>query len=282
MNTVSLICMVVLGRCEEGSITEVTNNDTQLQRNILPNINEEPDDHIDHEHDDHAGHDHEQLPDNPAHDYRTWLAASGSILLISLCGIFGVLVIPIMQKVFYQHLLQFLISLAVGTLAGDALLHLLPHALLPEDHGQHDHDRVLHTRAVWLGFVATVSMIGFFFFEKVINVLGEMKARNKQKQLPGEQEKKVKVVREGHVASDRVIGGPQCKSKYSTHCINDFDLAGGDVAPGDCEEKRELKPQLVEEGEHDTVIISEHEVLHLHHWCAPLQCTRVPQTWKHW
>jgi len=75
----------------------------------------------------------------------------------------------------------------------------------------------------------------------------------------------VKVVREGHVASDRVIGGPQCKSKYSTHCINDFDLAGGDVAPGDCEEKRELKPQLVEEGEHDTVIISEHEVAHHGH-----------------
>ena len=68
--------------------------------------------------------------DNPVHDYQTWLAASGSILLISLCGIFGILVIPIMQRVFYQHLIQFLIALAVGTLAGDALLHLLPHAFM--------------------------------------------------------------------------------------------------------------------------------------------------------
>lgn len=60
----------------------------------------------------------------------TWLAATTAILLISLCGVLGVLVIPVMQKVFYQHLLQFLIAMAVGTLTGDALLHLLPHALL--------------------------------------------------------------------------------------------------------------------------------------------------------
>lgn len=35
-----------------------------------------------------------------------------------------------MQRVFYQHLIQFLIALAVGTLVGDALLHLLPHAVI--------------------------------------------------------------------------------------------------------------------------------------------------------
>ena len=43
-----------------------------------------------------------------------WLASTTAIIIISLCGIFGVLVIPIMQKVFYQHLIQFLVALAIG------------------------------------------------------------------------------------------------------------------------------------------------------------------------
>lgn len=55
---------------------------------------------------------------------------AGSIIVISLCGVFGIMVVPIMQRVLYQHLIQFLIALAVGTLTGDALLHLLPHAFL--------------------------------------------------------------------------------------------------------------------------------------------------------
>ncbi|XP_021373040.1 zinc transporter ZIP10-like [Mizuhopecten yessoensis] len=56
-----------------------------------------------------------------------WGYSTIAVVVISLVGLLGVAVVPIMQKVFYNHLLLFLVALAVGALAGDALLHLLPH-----------------------------------------------------------------------------------------------------------------------------------------------------------
>ncbi|XP_021373037.1 zinc transporter ZIP10-like [Mizuhopecten yessoensis] len=56
-----------------------------------------------------------------------WGYSTIAVVVISLVGLLGVAIVPIMQKVFYNHLLLFLVALAVGALAGDALLHLLPH-----------------------------------------------------------------------------------------------------------------------------------------------------------
>ena len=143
---ICMICVAVLATGKEHNHTH-----SEQENQVYQHDKHNEQDHREHSHDhgehDHKEHDHDEddnhgpghehtshrLADtepNPVHDYQTWLAASGSILLISLCGIFGVMVIPIMQRVFYQHLIQFLIALAVGTLAGDALLHLLPHAFL--------------------------------------------------------------------------------------------------------------------------------------------------------
>uniref|UniRef100_A0A3Q2FUN3 Uncharacterized protein n=1 Tax=Cyprinodon variegatus TaxID=28743 RepID=A0A3Q2FUN3_CYPVA len=48
-------------------------------------------------------------------------------LLPPLLSLLGVILVPILKQSCFKFLLTFLVALAVGTLSGDALLHLLPH-----------------------------------------------------------------------------------------------------------------------------------------------------------
>ena len=272
---------------QEISTVQTVHNHTHIER-ILHEIEEEHNHHDDHDHE-HDNNNSDVIVSNYAEDYKTWVFASLSVLGISLCGVFGVIIIPIMQKIFYQHLLQFLIALAVGTLSGDALLHLLPHALLPghdEGHeGHHVDVEDVHNRAIWLGLVAVGAVILFYFFEKFVNIIQEWRSRRKTNQSKmseddknGKERKPPIVVREGHEVSDRVKGESKCIQKYSNYCVSDLDTnlstpescwstntsaSSGDktnnnsgsgchqdMAGGDCRQQREQ----------ETVIISQHEV----------------------
>jgi len=176
----------------------------------------------------------------------TWLAATVSIFLISLCGILGVLLVPFMQKMYYQYLIQFLIALAVGTLVGDALIHLLPHAFEVDDHGhseEHNKDNGFHTRAVWIGCVATVSIIGFFLLEKSINLVEVVKSCKQQNNKKAKR--CVKVVRGRHVVVDK--GMNRCMKKYSKYCAAEFDIESLNHKEGREEDKgRSNQGDLVE------------------------------------
>ena len=57
-------------------------------------------------------------------------------------------------------------------------------------------------------------MIGFFVFEKIINVIGEMREKHSD-------DRKLRVVREGHVVSDKAVGDAVCKNKYSNYCASE-------------------------------------------------------------
>ncbi|XP_076343235.1 zinc transporter ZIP6-like isoform X2 [Tachypleus tridentatus] len=109
-----------------------------------------------------------------------WAYASASVVIISLCGLISVAVLPIIQRLFYQTLLQFLIGLAVGSLSGDAFLHLLPHAM--EQGDSHSHDT--KGESVWRGLAALAGVHVFFFAERVLNLLAgyrsKMKANSKR------------------------------------------------------------------------------------------------------
>ena len=56
-----------------------------------------------------------------------WVYGFLAITFVSLASLAIIAVIPCLEKGFYQRVMGYLVALAVGTLAGDALLHLIPH-----------------------------------------------------------------------------------------------------------------------------------------------------------
>ncbi|XP_040166474.1 zinc transporter ZIP10 [Anopheles arabiensis] len=118
---------------------------------------------------------------------QAWIYATACVLIISLCGLVGVAMVPLAKSIAYDDILRFLIALGVGTLCGDALMHLLPHALLPhggdegdhehhhgephDDHGGHDH--AAEQRAMWLCLCAFGTAFFMYSLEMILPLFRE-------------------------------------------------------------------------------------------------------------
>ncbi|ROJ35266.1 Zinc transporter ZIP6 [Anabarilius grahami] len=154
------------------------------------------DDHPDHSHhhNHHHHHHHHHHPHNQTDDRSprnasiniAWVGGFLSITLISLLALVGVVLIPLMNRVCFNFLLSFLVALAVGTLSGDAFLHLIPHSLGHHHHGNtehHHHGEEVEEdslRPVWTGLTALSGVYIMFLIEHFLT-LGKMYKDKKQK-----------------------------------------------------------------------------------------------------
>lgn len=105
-----------------------------------------------------------------------WIYGTISITGISLCGLAGVLVIPIVEKSFYFYVLQFFTALAIGTLTGDSLMHLLPHAIQPTS--DNFDNAQLHTLVMQRGIATMLGIVTFWFIEKMLNFVTQRKVKS--------------------------------------------------------------------------------------------------------
>ncbi|XP_014223625.1 zinc transporter foi isoform X2 [Trichogramma pretiosum] len=145
--------------------------------------------------------------------FHVWVYSTVSILIISLCGLLGVAVIPVMGKSYYQQLIQFLVALAVGTLCGDAFIHLIPHAMMGAHTHADDKDSE-HNANIWKGFAGMLLLIVFFITERTLNMIAEWrKYAQSRSQMPA----RVKAMMEADGGENNVVGEKLCKHKYSTY-----------------------------------------------------------------
>ncbi|XP_055880904.1 zinc transporter ZIP10-like isoform X2 [Biomphalaria glabrata] len=188
-----------------------------------------------HDHNDdkslHLSHSHQEAKSEHEHDLqntieklniteipaKVWGYSVIAVVIISLVGLLGVAVIPIMQKVFYNHLLQFLVALAIGALTGDALLHLLPHAIIESSSHEHDHDTNKteehdHSAAAWKGLTALGGILFFFVAERLLTIITVIK-RNKNST---KQEKKKRCEKFCDKESNKASVGSKLTNRQSS------------------------------------------------------------------
>uniref|UniRef100_UPI00398E5883 zinc transporter ZIP6-like n=1 Tax=Pristiophorus japonicus TaxID=55135 RepID=UPI00398E5883 len=122
-----------------------------------------------------------------------WIGGFVSVTVISLLSLLGIIFMPLMNKTFFKFLLTFLVALAVGTLSGDAFLHLLPHSQSihhhhsaeQHDHAPEDHD---HLDSVWKGLTALGGLYFMFLIEHLITLIKLYKDKKKQKKSSQEDQ----------------------------------------------------------------------------------------------
>ncbi|XP_056321287.1 zinc transporter ZIP10 isoform X2 [Danio aesculapii] len=106
-----------------------------------------------------------------------WMWGFVSITIISLLSLLGVVLVPILNQSCFKFLLTFLVALAVGTLSGDALLHLLPHSQGDHDHNHGEHmeeepevNFLIKFDGVWKGLTALAGIYLLFIIEHCIGM----------------------------------------------------------------------------------------------------------------
>nr|XP_002734971.1 PREDICTED: zinc transporter ZIP12-like [Saccoglossus kowalevskii] len=97
-----------------------------------------------------------------------------SVFIISLLAVLGLVFIPFLNNRVYKEVLQFFIALGVGSLAADALIHLMPQAYglhSHSSHGSNSHESENEgTDHIWKSVVVMVSVYALFLFEKISTI----------------------------------------------------------------------------------------------------------------
>merc|ERR1719376_1903776 len=123
--------------------------------------------------------DHDEYVHNDSHkSLETWIVATISVTVISLISIVGIATIPLMKfSATYHMVMNYLVAMAVGTMCGDAILHLLPHAQLePGEHNPND-------SAIYKNLMGVAGIYLFFLFETTMSLFRKSKKNSDSVEL---------------------------------------------------------------------------------------------------
>lgn len=122
----------------------------------------------------HNEHAHEEPPTKT----ETWGYGFVSITIISFMSLALIVVIPFIKKSWYARVMSYLVALAVGTLSGDALLHLIPHAFGEGTNSaiglivSEEQEQQQEYAQVWRALMVLFGIYSFFAVELLMKMRG--------------------------------------------------------------------------------------------------------------
>nr|BAG63038.1 unnamed protein product [Homo sapiens] len=142
-----------------------------------------------------------------------WVGGFIAISIISFLSLLGVILVPLMNRVFFKFLLSFLVALAVGTLSGDAFLHLLPHSHASHHHSHSHEEPAMEMKrgplfshlssqnieesayfdSTWKGLTALGGLYFMFLVEHVLTLIKQFKDKKKKNQKKPENDDDVEI-----------------------------------------------------------------------------------------
>ncbi|KAK3534658.1 hypothetical protein QTP86_018203 [Hemibagrus guttatus] len=215
--------------------------------------------------------------------YMAWIGGFLSITIISLLALAGGVLIPLINKVCFNFLLSFLVALAVGTLSGDALLHLIPHS---QGHHKHHHvasESLEHglqgnsedtLKPVWTGLTALGGVYIMFLIEHFLTLAKMFKDKKQKVQKRADLAAEILDSQSVSVTADPNVKPADDSESNGRHALGqglpeeeEVMLSQGCYTDEDCENK-------CHSHFHDTVGQSDeqhhhhhnyHHILHHHH-----------------
>ncbi|XP_063957011.1 zinc transporter ZIP12-like [Lytechinus pictus] len=117
-----------------------------------------------------------QTPTSTITNAEIWIYGNLAVITISLLSVVGALFVPCMSGFVYECATQTMMALAVSTLTGDALMHLIPQAIGLHAHGHHNHafQGPLNPELayVWKCLVIELAIYFFFLLERFSAITG--------------------------------------------------------------------------------------------------------------
>ena len=97
------------------------------------------------------------------------------VTIVSFCSLSGVGILPFLNEASYEVLLTILQGLAVGSLVGSALFHLIPQAFNLLSTGNHEY--------LWRALIIFGGIYLFFWSERLMKIISEYRRKKKLKEI---------------------------------------------------------------------------------------------------